>query len=153
MTTTDTPNIVPPRDHALAGSGAARHTGSAGLPTPRHALTLGAARVLLALLGIVVMAGAIYFGFFASEEDGGVANAFDAFLGVWGFANGAGFLAASVLLGRRRPEHFRLARWLIVAHLAFSAIKILGFDETEVFGIVIADLVALALLRDRARTR
>lgn len=74
-------------------------------------------------------------------------------LGAWGIVNGVGFVVAAVLLSRGRPKIVRLARLLVVAHLVFSAIKIVGYGETEALVIVVVDLVILGLLHLATQTR
>lgn len=113
---------------------------------------LWGARGLLALLAVVTIGGSIYFSFFASEADGGATNAIDYALGVWAFGTGIGFLATALLLDRG-PHMVRLARIVIYAYLLFSAIKIVGYGETEVVGMVAVALLILVLLHIGTRSR
>ena len=113
---------------------------------------LWAARALLALLGLAVTAGAIYFTFFASAAEGGDPQGLVEWaLGVWGIANGVAFIVVAVLLRHARPKIIRIAQLLVVAHLVFSAIKIAGYGETEAVAIVVVDLAILALLEFSTR--
>lgn len=108
---------------------------------------MGVARVLLLLMGLVTTGGATYFTFFASPDQGGVSVPVDWVLGAWALAMGVGFVLAAV---RLRPSvsvrALRLTVGLIVAHIVFSAIKIVGYSETEVVTFLAVDVVVLALL-------
>jgi hypothetical protein len=118
-----------------------------------RAAALAAARVLLGLLGVSVVAGATYFSFFAGADEGGVANVGDGLLAAWAYANGIGLAAVAVLLGRGGTGIVRAAWALIGAYLVFSAIKIVGYGETEVVGMVVVSLIAAGLLRLGTRSR
>lgn len=122
-------------------------------PSIRSSAALWVARAMLALLGLAVVGGSIYFSFFASDADGGASSAVDYVLGAWALVNGIGFLVVAILLGQARPEVVRITRLLILAHLLFSAIKIVGYGETEGVGIAAVDLAILALLHVGTRVR
>jgi hypothetical protein len=113
---------------------------------------LRAARVLLALLGIATVGGATYFTFVAAPEQGGVSGPIDVALGVWALAMGAGFIAAAVRLGARpSARSLRLTAALVGVHVAYSLIKLVGYDETEVIAFFAVDALILALLAAAGR--
>ena len=57
---------------------------------------------------------------------------------------GVGFVAVAVRLGA--PGTLRIAGGLVVAHIVFGLVKLVGYEETESLGIFVADIVLLALL-------
>lgn len=113
----------------------------------RRSFTLGAARVLLLLLGLVTTGGATYFTFFASAEQGGVSAPVDWVLGAWALTMGVGFV---LVAARLRPpvsaRTLRLPVSLIVAHVVFNGVKLFGYGEIEAVTFLAVDVVALALL-------
>lgn len=128
------------------------HSAAAVPRSSARTASFAAARVLLGLLGVSLVAGATYFSFFASSADGGVVNVVDGLLAAWAYANGIGFVAVAVLLGRRSPAIVRAAWALIGAYLLFNAIKLVGYGETEVVGMIVVTLVAAGLLRAGTRS-
>lgn len=111
------------------------------------ARALGAARVLLALLGAVTVGGATYFSFVATPEQGGVSGPVDVAFGVWAVTMGAAFVVTAVRLGRRPSTRaIGAAAGLVAVHVVFSLIKLVGYAETEVVVLLAVDAVILALL-------
>jgi hypothetical protein len=74
-------------------------------------------------LGLSLVFASIYFGFFASPQDGGVSAPVDWVIGAWALAMGLGL------------------------------VKLLGYGETESVGIFAADLLVLAVLAAASRSR
>lgn len=111
---------------------------------PRSSALLWATRILLALMGVMLIYASIYFTFFASPEEGGVSEPVDWVLAGWALAMGAGFVAVGVRLGS--PRTLRIAAGLLLAHIVFGLIKLVGYDETEALGLFVVDLILLALL-------
>lgn len=120
-------------------------------PPARSSVALWAARILLGLLGLSLVFASIYFGFFASPQDGGVSAPVDWVIGAWALAMGLGMVAVAVRLGA--PGTMRMAYGLVLAHVAFGLVKLLGYGETESVGIFAADLLVLAVLAAASRTR
>lgn len=116
---------------------------------PVASAALWSARVLLAVLGLFVIGGTVYFGFIDPER--ATDGVFDYILGLWAMTCGVGFVVSAFLLGHG-PKIVRAVRILIGAHLVFSVIKIAG-GESEVMVMVVADLVILALLHAVTRAR
>lgn len=112
---------------------------------------LWTARVLLGLLGASLLAGAVYFTFFAPPEDGGVTTAVDWAVAVWAMATAVGLLVVAVLLGDRTRRTLGLARALLVSHLVFGLVKVVFYAEPESVTFIVVDLVLLALLAIRRR--
>lgn len=117
------------------------------VPPGDRSFALSVARVLLLLMGLATTGGATYFTFFASPEQGGVSAPVDWVLGAWALTMGVGFVLAAV---RLRPpvsaRALRLTVGLIVAHVVFSVVKIVGYSETEAVTFLAVDVVVLALL-------
>lgn len=128
------------------------HAATAGSqPAARSSAALWAARLLLGLLGVSLVAASLYFGFFASPEDGGVSAPVDWVIGAWALAMGLGMVAVAVRLGA--PGTMRMAFGLVLAHIAFGLVKLVGYGETESVGIFAVDLLVLAALGLASRPR
>lgn len=116
-------------------------------PAAVHSFALGAARVLLLLMGLATTGGAAYFMFFASPEQGGVSAPVDWAFGAWAVAMGVGFVLSAA---RLRPPVSVGALWLtvslLVAHVVFSLVKIIGYSESEAVTFLVVDVVVLGLL-------
>ncbi len=120
-------------------------------PPARASVALWAARILLGLLGVVIVFSSIYFTFFASAEDGGVSAPVDWVVAAWALAMALGMVAVAVRLGA--PGTMRIAVGLVLAHVAFGLVKLVGYGETESVGIFAFDLVLLAVLAAANRPR
>ncbi|MDQ3092708.1 MAG: hypothetical protein M3R46_13840 [Actinomycetota bacterium] len=120
-------------------------------PPARASVALWAARVLLGLLGAMIVFGSIYFSFFASAQDGGNTAPVDWVVAAWALAMGLGMVAVAVRLGA--PGTMRIAVGLVLAHVAFGLVKLVGYGETESVGIFAFDLVLLAVLAAANRPR
>lgn len=107
---------------------------------------LGVARAVLLLAGGVGLAGATYFTFFASVEEGGVATGFDWFVAVWKLLVSLGMIVVAVHPTLPRGRRVDLAIGLVLADLVFGAIKIIGYDETESLAFTGVSLCILGLL-------
>lgn len=107
---------------------------------------LWAARILLGALGVTGIPAVLYFAFFAAPEDGGVVSAVDWAVGAWAMAVFVGYLVVAVRLGPGRPGVHRLAIGLVLSHLVFGLVKLLGYGETESWLIGAFDVAALVLL-------
>jgi hypothetical protein len=103
---------------------------------------------MLGLLGALGLAAAAYFTFFAAPEDGGVVSAGDWLVAAWAIAMAVGYLVVSFAMRPGRPRVHRAAIALVLSHLAFGAVKVFGYGETETEGFTFyaLDLVVLALL-------
>lgn len=120
-------------------------------PPARASVALWTARILLGLLGVVIVFSSIYFTFFASVEDGGVSGPVDWVVAAWALAMGLGMGAVAVRLGA--PGTMRIAVGLVLAHVVFGLVKLVGYGETEALGLFGVDLVILAVLAAASRSR
>lgn len=120
-------------------------------PPARASVALWAARILLGLLGVVIVFSSIYFTFFASVEDGGVSAPVDWVVAAWALTMGLGMVAVAVGLGA--PGTMRIAVGLVLAHVAFGLVKLVGYGETEVVGFFAVDPLILAVLAAASRSR
>lgn len=116
-------------------------------PSRLSTVLLWTARLLLGVLGLAGLAGAIYFTFFASPEDGGVTTGFDWFVAVWKIAVSVGFVAVAVAPRVSRALRVKLATWLLLADVVFGLVKVFGYDERESLVFLVVDAVLLALLQ------
>lgn len=116
-------------------------------------MVLRAARVLFGLLGLVTLAGAVYFTFFAPAEDGGVSTGADWAVAVWSALMSIGYIVAAVLLGRPDRRIVFAAIGLVLLHLAFGFVKLIGYNEVESVPFFAADLLILGLLGASLRTK
>lgn len=122
------------------------------LPTPMDADTVrqpwqGIARVLMLLVGASLLAGAVYFTFFAAPEDGGVASAFDGFVAVWALTVAVGLLVVAALPRGAVPSWAALATGVVLAHLVWGLIKLVAYDELpQSLTSLAVDAVILAVL-------
>jgi hypothetical protein len=108
------------------------------------------AQVLLILAGLVTLAGAVFFTFFATPEEGGVSTGADWAVAVWSLLLSIGYIAAGVLLRAGRDKVLWFAVALVLLHLVFGLVKLIGYQEYEslpFFAIDIAILVSLLLSR------
>ena len=121
----------------------------AAVPVP----VLWAARVLLGLLGVALLAGAAYFTFFAAPEDGGVAGPIDWVVAVWAMVTAVGLLVAAVQLGNGTRRTLGIARAFLVSHLVFGLVKVVFYAEPESASFIVVDLLLLGLLAIRRRGR
>lgn len=111
------------------------------------------AKVLLALIGAVTLAGGIYFTFFASPEEGGVSTGADWAVAVWSLVMSIAYLVAAAVLTPARRGTVWFALGVAALHIVFGAVKFIGYQEYESAPFFIADLtivVVLLLLLRRA---
>lgn len=149
------------RGPAVALLAPSRHVRQGGLRVPRRnrrrpararsTVALWAARILLGLLGASIVSASIYFTFWAAPEDGGVSAPVDWVVAAWALAMGLGLVAVAVRLGA--PGTMRIAVGLVLAHIAFGLVKLVGYGETESVGIFAVDLLILAVLAAASRSR
>jgi FtsH-binding integral membrane protein len=109
-------------------------------------LTLWAARSLLFVLGVVGLAGATYFTFFAPPAEGGVVTPFDWFVAIWKMVVSLGMVI--VALAPRMPQRRRLgvATWLLLADVVFGLVKLFGYQERESLVFFAINAVVLAVI-------
>jgi FtsH-binding integral membrane protein len=118
------------------------------------ATPLMVARVMLLLTGAVTLVGAVYFTLFASAEDGGVSTARDWVVAVAALALAVAYLVAALRLARHpSPRAVGVSAALVVAHIVFGMVKLIGYDETESVPFFVADLIILACLALSRRRR
>jgi hypothetical protein len=66
-------------------------------------------------------------------------------------AMGLGMVAVAVRLGA--PGTMRIAVGLVLAHVAFGVVKLVGYGETEAVGFFAVDLLILAVVTAANRSR
>lgn len=110
------------------------------------AVLLGAARAVMLLLGLTGIAGATYFTFFASPEQGGVVTAFDWFVAVWKIVVCVGYLVVALAPGWPAGRRVTVALWLVGADVVFGLVKLFGYGEEESLGFFVPNAVLLGLL-------
>ena len=96
-------------------------------------------QALLALMGAVVLSGSLYFSTVGAPDD---IDALGYAIGAWAFAMAIGFLVGAV-----RPGPW--VRGLLVLHLVFGVVKILGYDEPDAAVFMAVDVLLLLLLSRR----
>src|SRR3954447_14512883 len=96
-------------------------------------------QALLALMGTVVLFGSVYFTTAGAPAD---IDALGYLVGAWAFAMAIGFLVGAV-----RPGPW--VRWLVALHLAFGAVKIVGYHEAAAVPFMCVDVLLLVLLSRR----
>lgn len=111
----------------------------------RRSVALLGLRGLMALVGVVGLVGTVYFSLIASPAEGGVDGAADWFVAAWSLSLAVGYLVAAVRLGDGARTSRRLALGLVLVHIVFNVVKLVGYDETEVVTFMAADLVILGL--------
>jgi|SRR4051794_634541 len=99
-------------------------------------MTTRLSQALLALLGSVTLFGSIYFSAVAPPAD---IDTVGYAVGAWAFVLALGFLAGAV-----RPAPW--VRALLVAHLAFGVVKIVGYHESAAVPFMAVDVLLLYLL-------
>ncbi len=123
-------------------------------PNRQSTVLLWAARALLDAMGLLGLAGAIFFAFFATPEEGGVVGGFDWFIAGWKIVVSLGYVAVGVAPRLHPARRIQLATWLVLADIAFGLVKYFGYDEREpinlAFFVVNAALLALLHLARRA---
>lgn len=107
---------------------------------------MGIARGLLLLFGVVGLAGATYFSFFATAAEGGVSTGFDWFIAGWKLVVSLGMVVVSAWPRLERGRRIDLALGLLFADLVFGVIKIVGYEETESLAFSGASLALFGLL-------
>ncbi len=120
---------------------------TAGLRRPLASLIAQrVARVLFGVLGVVLVAGTVFFTFFASAEEGGVSGPVDWAVAVWSMIMALGYLYAAVRLGDGSARTHWLAAGFVIAHIVFGLVKYFGYGEQEAVVFFVADLLLLGLL-------
>jgi hypothetical protein len=114
-------------------------------PIRHTAITLAVARALLGLMGVLGLAGATYFSFFASPEEGGVVTAFDWFIASWKLAVSLGFVVVAVAPRMNRTLRVQLMTWLVLADIVFGLVKYFGYDERGAINIIFFAINAVLL--------
>lgn len=112
----------------------------------RNGPALWIARILLVVAGLVGLAGATYFTFFASPADGGVVTTFDWFVAAWKYVVCAGFLVVALAPGLTRARRIELGLWFVLADVIFGLVKLFGYGETEALGFFVGNAVLAGLL-------
>jgi hypothetical protein len=122
-------------------------------PTTRGPdVLLQGTRVLLGAVGAFKLAGTAYFLFIAGAEQGGDPEGLlDWSVGAWSTVLAVAFLVGAVRLAGAPRRTVRALAGVIAVDLAFSAVKLLGYDEPEAVGFMAVDLVFLVLLGLLAR--
>lgn len=133
----------------MSSSSAAAHL----RPSTVASAALWTARVLFGLSGVFLAAGTAYFTFFAPLEEGGVSGVVDWLVAAWSMAVAVGYLVVAVTLGDGTRRTLWLARGLVIAHIAFGLVKLIGYGETETVGFFAFDLLLLGLLAVGGRSR
>jgi hypothetical protein len=100
-------------------------------------MTTRLSQALLALLGTVTLFGSLYFTTAGAPDD---IDALGYLIGAWAFAMALGFLAGAV-----RPGPW--LRALLVLHLAFGVVKIVGYHESAAVPFMCVDMLLLWILR------
>jgi hypothetical protein len=93
-------------------------------------------QALLALMGAVVLSGSLYFTTVGAPDD---IDALGYAVGAWAFA-----MAIAFLVGAVRPGPW--VRGLLVLHLAFGVVKIVGYHESAAVPFMCVDVLLLAML-------
>src|SRR3954468_3397029 len=94
-------------------------------------------QALLGLMGAGVLSGSLYFSTAGAPAD---IDAVGYLVGAWAFAMALAFLAGAV-----RPGPW--LRPLLVLHLVFGAVKIVGYDESAAVPFMVVDALLLWMLR------
>ena len=114
--------------------------------TRRDPLTTGI-RVLLGLFGAFKLYGMVYFTFFATAAQGGDPQGIvDWAVAAWSFALATALIVAAVRLGSGDRRTAVVTAALLGVEIAFSFVKLFGYDEIEALGFMAVDLVILGLL-------
>jgi hypothetical protein len=115
--------------------------------TTRRPALLSITSLLFALFGTLKLSATVYFGFFASAAARGHREGIgDWLVAGWSIAVGAGYLLVAARLGHERRGILRLAGGLAMADVAFSAVKIFVYHESEGVAFLVVTLLLLALL-------
>ena len=105
------------------------------------------ARGLLALVGTMTLLGATYFSFFASAEQGGEPSGLIEWsIAAWALVLAVGYLFAAARLGTPSREVLGIAIGVVVLHIAFNLVKLIGYRESEALVFLVVDLVLFGLL-------
>ena len=122
---------------------------------PRTAASVASwsARALLALVGAVGVWATIYFSFFASQAEGRVSGPVDWVVAVWSMVVALGYLSVAVRLGDGTRRTLRLAYGLVIAHIVFNLVKLVGYGETASFVFFALDAAIMGLLAAGRRSR
>ena len=106
----------------------------------------GISRVLFALVGLVSLAGGIYFTFFASAEEGGVSSGADWGVAFWSLSMSVAYLIAAIILSANRPGTMMFGLVVAGLHLVFGVVKLIGYQEYESVPFFAADLAIVVIL-------
>ena len=121
-------------------------------PATRRDPVVQGTRVLLGLFGAFKLYGTAYFTFFATAEQGGDPQGpFDWLVAVWSATLAVALIAAAVRLRAGDGRIATITAGLLVVEIAFSTVKLFGYDEPEALGFMAVDLVLFGLLALAAR--
>ena len=98
-------------------------------------------QALLALMGAVVLFGSVYFTTAGAPDD---IDTLGYLVGAWAFAMAIGFL-----VGAARPGRWVLG--LLALHLAFGAVKIVGYHESAAVPFMCVDVLLLVMISRASR--
>ncbi len=96
-------------------------------------------------MGVLGLAGATYFTFFASPEEGGVVGGVDWFISAWKLVVSLGLVVVAVAPRMHRGIRVQLATWLVLADLVFGVVKYVGYDEREAINLAFFAVNAVLL--------
>lgn len=123
-----------------------------GAERPAHRGWLTAARVAMGLSGAQLLAGAVFFTFFAPAAEGGVVTAFDWFVAIWAMAAAVALLVTALAPFPSPERRLQVAWWVVGAHAVWGLVKLVAYDEMPVSAVVVAvDVAMLGLLWLAAR--
>jgi hypothetical protein len=111
---------------------------NAAFPIP-----LRIAQALMAVVGIVGIVGVTYFTML-EPEDG--MTAADGAVAALLFIGSLGYIAAGRKLGSNDPEIWMTALGFAAMRVAFSVVKVFGYDEGEAVSFLVLDILIVALL-------
>src|SRR3954469_1206277 len=106
---------------------------------------LYAARALLGVSGAVKLAGAVYFSFIATAQQGGDPHGAEWLIVAWSLALAGAFLVASASL-RADGKLVRLLGGVLVVDLVFSTVKLLAYGESAALLFMTVDVLIGGLL-------
>ena len=94
-------------------------------------------------LGVMVAGASIYFGVIAPEQSINVA---DWLVGAWALTLGASSTYVGANLVAKQPRLRPFAFALLVCHLMFGLVKLIGYHESASVTFIALDVLTLALL-------
>lgn len=102
--------------------------------------------LLVGPLGLLVVCGVLLFTVIAPTEP---LSAADWLVAAIGLALGLASILVGVRLGHATPELRRTASGIVGAHMAFSVMKLIAYDELEALAFLALATLALVALVDR----